>query len=86
MPIKPQSRNAAAFLIDRDDRLDFAQVAQVVDQFPQLRGALDVAPEKNEAARLHAPKQFRGFRIQFLSRNSGKDQLTERIALHRFAT
>src|SRR5262245_10429573 len=29
----PESRDAPAFLIDRNDRLDVAQVAQVVDEF-----------------------------------------------------
>src|SRR5689334_5606639 len=45
-----QTRNAAAFLIDGDDWLDLAQIAQIVDQFSQLRSALNVAPEKNESA------------------------------------
>src|SRR2546422_7766980 len=39
-----QTRNATAFLVDRDDRFDLAQIAQVVDQFTQLRRGRDVAP------------------------------------------
>jgi hypothetical protein len=77
-----QSRNAAAFLINRDDRLDLGEIAQIIDQFAQLRGALDVAPKKNETTGLHSPKQFRGFRIQFFSRNTGKDKLAKRIIAH----
>ena len=37
---------------------------KIVDQFAQLRRALDVAPEKNEAAGLHAPKQCGRFGIE----------------------
>src|SRR5581483_512845 len=51
-----QTRHAPAFLIDRDDRLDLAQVAQIVDEFPQLRSALDISTEQNERARLHFAK------------------------------
>ena len=54
---QPQPRNAAAFLVDRDDRLDVAEIAQIVDQLPQLRRARDVAAEKDEAAGLDAPEQ-----------------------------
>src|SRR5207302_6871655 len=43
-----EPRDASAFLVDRDDRLDLAQVAEIVDELPQLRGRLDVADEKNE--------------------------------------
>ena len=74
-----QPRNAAAFLIDGDDRFDFAEIAQIVDQLSQLRRAFDVAPEKNESARLNAPKHFRAGGIEFLAGNAAEDQLTERI-------
>ena len=53
---QPQARNAAALLVDRDDRLDFAEIAQVIDQLPELRRALNVAPEENEPARLDPTK------------------------------
>src|SRR5437762_10316482 len=36
-----QTRNAAAFLIDGDNRFDLTQIAQVVDQLSQLRRGLD---------------------------------------------
>jgi hypothetical protein len=36
---QPQSRNTPAFLIDRDERLNVREVAQVVDQFAELSGA-----------------------------------------------
>src|SRR5215469_10117425 len=52
-----QSRDASAFLIDRDDWLDVAQVAQIIDKLSQLRRALEVASKQNVCPRLHAPKQ-----------------------------
>src|SRR2546423_1076274 len=61
VPDQPQPGNATALLVDRDDRFDFADIAQIVDQFPKLRRALNVAPEKDEAARLDAAKERRRF-------------------------
>src|SRR5438874_7988084 len=52
----PQSRDASAFLIDRNNRLDLAQVAQIVDELSKLRPTLEIASEKNVCPRLHAPK------------------------------
>src|ERR1043166_8979071 len=82
VPNQPQARDAPSLLIDRNDRLDLTQIAQIVDQLPELPRALNVAAKKNKSARLDATKQTRRFRIQFEPWNSGKDQLTERIALH----
>jgi len=70
-----QSRNAAAFLIDGDDRLDLAQIAQVVDQLSQLRRTFDVAPEQNEPARLDAPKHFRTGGVELFAGNTAQDEL-----------
>jgi hypothetical protein len=72
-----QARDAATFLVDRDDRLYLTQIAQVVDQFAQLRRAFDVAPEKNKTPGLNSSKQFRRPRVQLFAWNAGKDQLTE---------
>ena len=79
-----QTRDAAAFLIDRDDRLDFAQIAQIIDELSQLRSARDVATEKNKRAWLHFSKQLCRFGIEFLAGNPSHDQLTKRIAFHTF--
>ncbi len=78
----PQSRDASAFLIDCDDRLDVAQVAQIVDELSELRRALEIASEKNVCPRLHAPKQTGCFRIEFFSGNTRHYQLTNGIGLH----
>ncbi len=48
-------------------------------QLSQLRRGLDVAPEKNEAARLHAPKHFRAGGVELFAGNAAEDELTERI-------
>src|SRR4029077_15450749 len=47
----PQSRDAPAFLIDRNNGLDVAQVAQIVDELSELRRALEVASEDNVCPR-----------------------------------
>ena len=75
LPIK-RSRKRATFLVDGDDRLDRAQIAQVVDQLPQLSRAFDVSPEDNEPTRLHPSKKRRRPGIEFSSGHAGKDQLT----------
>ena len=54
-----QPRNASTFLVDRDDRLDRAQIAEIVDQLPQLSRAFDVSPENNKPARLDPSKKRR---------------------------
>ena len=78
----PQSRNAPAFLIDRNDRLDVAQIAQIVDELSELRRTPEIASEENVRPGLHAPKQTSCFRIEFLSGNTRHYQLTNRIGLH----
>ena len=78
----PQSRHAPAFLIDRNNWLDVAQVAQIVDELSELRRALEVASEENECSRLHASEQPGCFRIEFFSGNTRHYQLTNGIGLH----
>src|SRR5215208_2657625 len=63
----PQSRHASAFLIDCDDRLDVAQVAQIVDELPELRRAREIASKENVCTRLYAPTQTGCFRIEFFA-------------------
>ena len=82
VPDQPQSRNAPSLLIDRDNRFYFAEIAQIIDQLPELSRALNVAAKQNVPTRLDATKERRGLRIQFEPGHSGKDQLTQRIALH----
>jgi hypothetical protein len=52
VPDQAQPRDAASFLIDRDDWLDFAEIAQIIDQLAELARALNVAAKKNESTRL----------------------------------
>ena len=73
----PQPRDAPAFLIDGDDRLDGAQVAQVVDELPQLRGRLDVSPEEDEPARLDAPEGGGGVGVEREAGDAGEEELAE---------
>src|SRR5262249_1001589 len=78
----PQSRDAPAFLIDCNDRLDVAQIPQIIDELSELRCTLDVASEENVCPGLHAPKQTSCFPIEFLSGNTRHYQLTNGIGLH----
>src|SRR5262245_45835718 len=77
-----ESRYASAFLINCDDWLDVAQVAQIVDKLSELGRAVQTASEKNICPRLYPLKQTRCFCIEFFSGNTRHDQLTKRIALH----
>jgi hypothetical protein len=77
VPNQTQSRDPAAFLVDRDNRLAFTETTQIIDQLAQLRRAFDVAPEQDETARLYAPKQFHGFGVEFFTGNAREDELTE---------
>ena len=72
-----QSRDAPAFLIDRNNGLDVAQVAQIIDELSELCRALEVASEQNECPRLHVTKQPGCFRIEFFSWHASHDQLTK---------
>ncbi len=64
VPDQAQPRNAPAFLVDRDDRLDRTQIAEIVDQLLELSGTDDVAAENNEAAGLHASEKRGGLRVE----------------------
>src|SRR6478672_7993349 len=78
----PQSRDTTAFLINCDDGLDVAQVAQIVGELSELRPALEIASEEYVCSGLHAPKQTGCFRIEFFSGNTRHYQLTNGIGLH----
>src|SRR5882724_10220442 len=60
----PQSRHAPTFLIDCNDGLDLAQVAQIVDELSELRPILEIASEENVCPGLHASKQPGCFRTE----------------------
>src|SRR6266705_3465943 len=74
-----QARHAPAFLIDGNDRLALAQIAQVVDEFAKLCRALDVAPKENKTPGLHSPEDAGAFRVEHFTRHTCEYQLTERI-------
>ena len=58
----PQSRDAPAFLIDREARFRRAHIAQVVAEFAKLRGCLDISPEEDECAGLDGLVTYRLWR------------------------
>ncbi len=71
-----EARDAAALLVDRDDRLHVGEIAQVVDQFPELRRRLDVPAEEDVAARLDGPEFPGGGGIEFGAGNADEEELT----------
>jgi hypothetical protein len=71
-----QSGDASSFLIDRDDRLHFAQVAEIIDQFTKPGRTLDVTAEKNIPTRLDPSEQASCFGVKLDTGDSSKDQLT----------
>ena len=74
--------NAPAFLVDGDDGLRVAEVAQVVEEFPQSGGGLDVAGKKDVTARLHPAQGGGGDRIEFGSGQADEEQLAGVGSVH----
>jgi hypothetical protein len=72
-----QPGNAATFLVDRDDWLDRAKFAKVVDELPKLRWSLNVATEQDKGAGLNAPEGSSRFGIEFGAGHAGHQELAE---------
>jgi hypothetical protein len=72
-----QSRNAAAFLVDGDERLDVRDVAQVVDEFAELLRRLNVPSEQNKTTRLEFFEPGGGFRGEFRAGDAHEKKLAE---------
>ena len=83
VPDTCEAGHATAFLVDRDDRLHAAQIPEVVDEFAQLLGSLDVATEENESSRLDLAEEARGIGIEFRAGNANKKKLTGILRWHR---
>ena len=77
-PQQPQPRYAPALLVDGDDRLDLREIAQVVDELPQLRGRLDIPPEEDERTGLYPAEGRGGGGIEHRARDAGHEELAER--------
>jgi hypothetical protein len=56
MAYQTEAGDAAAFLINRDDWLGVTQIAQIINQFPQLLRTLNVASKQNKAPWLSPTK------------------------------
>jgi hypothetical protein len=82
VPDTCEARNAAAFLVDRDDRLNAAQIPEVVDEVAQLLGRRDVAAEENEPSRLDLAEEAGGVGIEFRAGNTNKQKLTGILGWH----
>jgi hypothetical protein len=77
-----QTRDPTTFLVDGDNWLDLAEVAQVVDQFSKLDRAGNVPTEKDEAAGLDAPEKHGRLAVQFRAGNTAKKELSQLVLLH----
>ena len=77
-----QPRDPPAFLVDCDDRLDVGNVAQIIDQLPQLRRFPDVSAEKNIPAGLDFLEKACRFGIEFRSRHADEDELARIVDWH----
>jgi hypothetical protein len=76
VPDQPETRDSSSFLIDRNDRLDAREIAQVVYEFSKLEWGLNVSPEENVTARLDPFEKLGGLRIEFEPGHTDKQKLT----------
>ena len=77
-----EAGNAAAFLIDRNDGLDVAKIAQIVDEFAQLGGGLDVPSEEDESSGLEFLVESGVLRREFISGDADEQKLTRVVRWH----
>ena len=77
-----EARNAAAFLVDGDDRFRLTEIAKIVDELAELLGGLDVASEENESARLNLAEEAGGFGIEFGAGDADEQELTGIVRWH----
>jgi len=80
---QPEARHSSTFLVDGNYRLGRAQVAQIIDEFPQLGWTFDVATKQDEATGLDLSKKRSRFRVEPRTWNPGEDQLAQRSTVHR---
>ncbi len=74
--------NAPAFLVDGDDGFGVAEVAQVVEEFPQPGGGLDVAGKEDVTPRLHAAQGGGGDGVEFGSGQADEQELAGLGSVH----
>ncbi len=72
-----ESGDAAAFLIDGDERLNVGEVAQVVDEFAELLWGDDVSAKEDEATGLEFFETGGGIGVEFGARDAGEEELAE---------
>ena len=72
-----QTGNAATLLINGDEWLDVREIAQVIDELPQLLWGFDVTTEKDVSAGLEFLETGGGFGVEGRTGNAGEEQLAE---------
>jgi hypothetical protein len=64
-------------LVNGDEWLDVRQIAKIVNEFAELRRALDVAAEQDEATRLKFSEASGSFGVQICARDAHEEELAE---------
>ena len=77
-----EARDAAAFLIDRDNGFDIAEAPKVVDELAELMRGLDVSAEENESSGLDLAKEIGCCGIEFCAGDADEDELTRIVGWH----
>ena len=77
-----EAGHASTLLVDRDDRLHAAQIAEVVDELAELLGGLDVSAEEDESSGLDLTEEAGGFGIEFCAGNTNEKKLTGILGWH----
>jgi nicotinate-nucleotide adenylyltransferase len=77
-----EARDAAAFLVDRNDRFDIAETSEVVDELAELMRRLDVSAEENKSSGLDVSKEIGACGIEFGAGDADEDELTGIVGWH----
>ena len=70
--------DAAAFVVDADEKIRSAEIAEIVGELSGLLGGGDVPGEEDEAARIHLTVESGILGGEFQSGNSENQQLAGR--------
>jgi nicotinate-nucleotide adenylyltransferase len=77
-----EARDAAAFLVDRNDRFDIAETSEVVDELAELMRGLDVSAKENKSSGLDVSKEIGACGIEFGAGDADEDELTGIVGWH----
>lgn len=76
-----EAGDAAAFLIDGDERFNVGEIAQVVDEFAELLRGDDISAKEDEAAGLELFETGGRIGVEFRSGDTGEEELAEKVGV-----